>query len=89
MSSSPLPICEHAKAGLAKAEQETARTRKELDDVERRLHKLEAAQPPDTAAIEAQKAKFNQARANWLAAKKNGRGWAVSFRSSDRWCAVD
>lgn len=45
MSSSPLPICEHAKAGLAKAEQETARTRKELDDVERKLHKLEAAQP--------------------------------------------
>ncbi|WP_431676213.1 hypothetical protein [Kitasatospora sp. KL5] len=70
MSSSLPPICEEAKADLAKAKLETASRLKELDDAERKLHELEVAQPPDTVAIEAQKAKVDQARANWLAAKK-------------------
>ncbi|WP_328980553.1 hypothetical protein [Streptomyces canus] len=75
MSSSPLPICEHAKAGLAKAKLETAHRLKELNDAEHKLHELEAAQPPDEAAIEAQKAKVDQARDNWLEARKKQKDW--------------
>ncbi|MFF4569793.1 hypothetical protein [Streptomyces sp. NPDC001410] len=78
MSSSPLPICEEAKDGLAKAKLETARRLKELDDAERKLHELEAAQPPDEAAIEAQKARVGQARANWLAAREKQKEWQES-----------
>ncbi|MFE6064512.1 hypothetical protein [Streptomyces sp. NPDC056431] len=72
------PICEAAKAGLAKAKKDTARTLKELHDAERKLHELEAAQPPDEAAIEAQKAKVEQARAIWLEAKKKQKEWQES-----------
>ncbi|MFE1312441.1 hypothetical protein [Streptomyces sp. NPDC058755] len=39
---------------------------------------MEAAQPPDEAAIEAQKAKVDQARANWLAAREKQKEWQES-----------
>ncbi|MCX5610194.1 MULTISPECIES: hypothetical protein [unclassified Streptomyces] len=63
-------LCQKAKDAFAKAKLETKRKLKELNDAERKLDELEAAQPPDTAAIEAQKAEVDQALANWKAARK-------------------
>ncbi|WP_251094927.1 hypothetical protein [Streptomyces sp. Caat 7-52] len=69
------PICEHAKAGLAKAKRETSFRLNELNDAQNKLHELEAAQPPDETAIEAQKAKVDQSRDNWLEARKKQKEW--------------
>ncbi|MGW2681318.1 hypothetical protein [Streptomyces sp. NPDC001436] len=59
----PESMCQQAKHDFEKAKRETAFRLEELEQAEAKLTTLEAAQPPDAAAIEAQKAKVEQARA--------------------------
>ncbi|MEV7419875.1 hypothetical protein [Streptomyces sp. NPDC089919] len=66
----PTEQCQTAMADLAEAKIRTARRLRELIDAQDELHELEAAEPPDTTAIEAQRAKVHQAVANRKAAQE-------------------
>ncbi|MEU9033392.1 hypothetical protein AB0D45_00485 [Streptomyces sp. NPDC048352] len=72
------PPCEHAKAGLKKAKEVTAAELKDLNDAQHKLIELQAVQPPNEAAIEAQEAKVDTARNNWLKARKTEKEWQVA-----------
>ncbi|MER6784260.1 hypothetical protein ABT330_06380 [Streptomyces sp. NPDC000658] len=59
----PESMCQQAKHDFEKAKRETAFRLEELERAEAKLTALEAVQPPDAAAIEAQQAKVKQAHA--------------------------
>lgn len=63
-------MCQQAKHDFEKAKRETAFRLEELKRAEAKLTALEAAQPPDAAAIEAQKAEVKQASAQWKEARE-------------------
>ncbi|MDX3697084.1 hypothetical protein PV726_44050 [Streptomyces europaeiscabiei] len=69
------PICEHARAALEDAKKVTKGRQKQLNDAEVKLNQLLAAQPPDEAAIEAQKVQVEVARNAWMAARKTQKDW--------------
>ncbi|UXY28383.1 hypothetical protein [Streptomyces sp. HUAS TT20] len=63
-------VCKKAREDLAKARQRRDHRLTELNDAEKRLTGLEAAQPPDPQKIADQKIHVENARTLWIEAKE-------------------